>query len=202
MLLRALRHGHQQAKHAWFSVTASDDRVAFPSAGLGDIAMRNETFAFALTLALFCAGSSALAEDPAPAQIPDATPPAASSRYSFNRVENGFLRLDNQSGQIAYCSPVSVGWACQAVPEDRAALEKEIARLQDEVASLKTEVAALREPPPAPRSPAELSPPADKSDDAAKLRADMERARAALEHAWRGLVEMIMTFQKDMMRKS
>jgi len=160
--------------------------------------MRKTTFAFAVTLALCCAGLSALAQEPAP----DAALPAAGpSRYSFNRVDNGFLRLDNQSGQVAFCGQHAVGWACEAVPEDRAALEKEIARLQDEVTSLKREVASLREPPPPPRPPAELSPPADNHDDAAKLREDMERARAALEHAWRGLVDMIITFQKDMMRK-
>ena len=98
------------------------------------------------------------------------------------------------------------------MPEERAAYEKEIARLQDEVASLKSEVvglksevAALREPPP-PRPPADLtkpdtSPPAAMSDDAIKLRADMERARVALEHAWQRLVDIIVTFQKDMLRK-
>jgi hypothetical protein len=171
--------------------------------------------ALALALTLFCAVSPAPAEEPVPDAAPPpaqevtpqplqgATPPASSSRYTFNRVDGGFLRLDNNSGTVAFCSSHSVGWACQAVPEDRAALEKEIARLQDEVASLKTQIAALREPPPPPppRPPAELAPPADKRDDAAKLREDMERARVALENAWRRLVDMIVTFQKDMMRK-
>ena len=152
--------------------------------------MRKTTFAAAVTLALCCASSPVMAEGP----VQDAGP----NRYSFNRVDNGFLRLDNQSGQVAYCGQHAVGWACEAVPEDRAALEKEIARLQDQVASLKQEVASLREPP---RPPAELSPASDNRDDAAKLREDMERARAALEHALRGLVDMIITFQKDMMRK-
>src|SRR5476651_1006998 len=151
--------------------------------------MRNLTLAIAAVLA--CVAS------PAPAQ--DGAPPNVASRYSFNRVDDGFLRLDNSSGQIAFCSPHAVGWACQAVPEDRAALEKEIARLQGEVTSLKSEVAALREPPPPP--PADLTPPTtDKSEDATKLREDLERARAAFEHAWRRLVEMILNFQKDMMR--
>jgi len=151
--------------------------------------MRNLTRAIAVGLA--CAALPAFAED--------ATPPTGTGRYTFNRVNDGFLRLDNQSGQVAYCSPNSVGWACQAVPEDRAALEKEIARLQEQVAGLKTEIATLREPPRRPQ--AELTPPANQHDDAAKLREDMERARVALENAWRRLVDMIVTFQKDMMRK-
>ncbi len=154
--------------------------------------MRNLTLAIAAVLA--CAASPALAQD--------ATPPNVPSRYSFNRVDDGFLRLDNSSGQIAFCNAHTVGWACQAVPEDRAALEKEIARLQDEVASLKSEVAALRAPPPPPRPPADLTPPTtDRSEDATKLREDLARARAAFENAWRRLVEMIVNFQKDMMRK-
>jgi len=138
-----------------------------------------------ILVGLACA-SPVLAQEP--------VPPAGAARYSFNRVSDGFLRLDNVSGQVAHCTPNSFGWACQAVPEDRAALEKEIARLQDEVAGLKTEIAGLR-------PPADLSLPAEKRDDAAKLREDMERARVALENAWRRLVDMIVTFQKDMMRK-
>jgi len=156
--------------------------------------MRNLTLTTAIVLA--CAAS------PASAQAPGGAQPNLPSRYSFNRVDDGFLRLDNSSGQISFCSPHAIGWACQAVPEDRAALEKEIARLQDEVASLKTEIAALREPPPPPRPPADLTPPTtDKSEDATKLRQDLERARAAFENAWRRLVEMIVNLQKDMMRK-
>ncbi|HZL41010.1 MAG TPA: hypothetical protein VFC45_12120 [Pseudolabrys sp.] len=149
--------------------------------------MRTVTLAIAAVLA--CATS------PAPAQ--DAPVP---SRYSFNRVGDGFVRLDNVSGQVAFCSPHTVGWACEAAAEDRAALEKEIARLQDEVAGLRREVADLREPPP-PRPPADLTPES-KNDNARQLREDVARARVALENAWRRLVEMIVTFQQDMMRKS
>ena len=154
-----------------------------------DIAMPNLRLAIAVLLG--CAATSALAQD--------GKPPDAPLRYSFNRVDDGFLRLDNSSGQIAFCSPRTVGWACQAVPEDRAALEKEIARLQDVVTGLKTEIAALRAPPP-PRPPAELTP-APKSDEAKQLRDDIRRARAAIEDVWRRLVEMIVNFQKDMMPK-
>ena len=92
------------------------------------------------------AGSSQVQPQQAPAEIQESAPPASSSRYSFNRVDNGFLRLDNESGQVAYCNPRAVGWACQAAAIDRAALETEIASLQKQVASLKkldTEIAQL-----------------------------------------------------------
>ena len=105
---------------------------------------------------------------------------AFASRYSFNRVDDGFLRLDHATGQIAYCSAHTVGWACQAVPEDRAALEREIGRLQDEVAALKKEVAELRaQPPPAPRPAA--APP--RRTRRRPPRAGQERRRQAAEPA-------------------
>ena len=68
------------------------------------------------------------------------------------------------------------------------------------------ELAALREPPLPPRPPAELAPrPPDvtarESEDARRLREDIERARGAIENAWRRLVDMLVNFQKDMMRK-
>jgi len=166
-----------------------------------------------LTIAGLIAGAAfaAFAEDNPTAQTDgSANPPA---RYSFKPVDDGFVRLDNVSGQMSFCNAHAVGWACQAVPEDRAALEKEIARLQDQVvglkdqvASLQGELAALREPPLPPRPPAELAPrPPDvtarESEDARRLREDIERARGAIENAWRRLVDMLVNFQKDMMRK-
>jgi hypothetical protein len=155
----------------------------------------------AIAIVLVCMASPALAQTQIQNLDQDAPQPNVSNRYTFNRINDGFLRLDNSSGHVAFCSPNSVGWACQAVPEDRAALEKEIARLQDELANLKNEVAALREPLLPPRPPTDLTPHSDKSGDAAKLREDIERARVAIEGAWHRLVDMIVTFQKDMMRK-
>jgi cell division protein FtsB len=144
-------------------------------------------------------GAAVLIGTVLPALAQDGAQPNVPGRYSFNRVDDGFLRLDTTSGQVAFCSPHTAGWACLAAPEDRAALEKEIARLQDEVASLKQEIANLREPPP-PRPPADVTPQGQ-NDNAVQLRKDLARARAAIEHAWQRLVEMIVNFQKDMMGK-
>jgi hypothetical protein len=177
----------------------------------GDAAMRRILIA---AVVLACPMLPALAQAPeagAPPASQSETSPSSpaenvaahAGRFSFKRVEGGFVRLDSQTGQVALCSARVAGWACEMAPEDRVALDKEIGRLQDEVNNLKQQLAAVHEPPP-PRPPAELSPslpPSEKSDDAARLREDMDRARSALENAWRRLVDMIVNFQKDMMRK-
>ena len=154
---------------------------------------------------------------PAPAQSPAQTQvrpqesplPAPTSRYSFNRVENGFLRLDSESGEVAYCTAQASGWACQTVAINRAPIDREIARLRDEISSLKKEVATLREPPP-PRPPADLTPPAEGKKDAEVMiklptHDDIARAREITREfvgdAWRRLVEMLTTVQKDIMRR-
>ncbi len=113
------------------------------------------TMRLVIALGLACAAAPTLvqgqtAEPSAPqgqvqGQAEEAPPPNPQGRYSFNRVDDGFLRLDTVTGQVASCSRHSAGWVCQAVPEERAALEKEIARLQDQVTGPQNEVAALRE---------------------------------------------------------
>ena len=137
--------------------------------------------------------------------------PQTPGRFSLSRVEGGFLRLDSVTGHMSFCSPHTVGWACAAVPEDRAALDDEIARLQRELGKLKDEIARAQLPPEPPRPPGDIPPQAGQDQnkaqgqDDARLRLpnreEMERARAALERAWQHLVDMITQFQKDMMKK-
>jgi hypothetical protein len=157
-----------------------------------------------------------------PVQPNDDDPAASASggRFTFNRIDNGFLRLDTQNGQVAYCRTQTAGWSCQAVPENRSELDadvarlqsdvtalkilrSDIARLQDEIAALRREVAALKDPPP-PRPPADLAPPDKGGDVVIKLptQDDVARARAFIEKTWQRLVEMITAVQKDMMQKS
>jgi hypothetical protein len=160
---------------------------------------------------MVAAGDSAPAQDTpqqAPAPAPGEALVKGPGRYSFSRVDGGLLRLDSVSGQVTVCSQHAAGWACQAVPEERAALEKEIGRLQDEVAGLKAEVAALRaqamlEAQP-PRPPADLTPVPDKSDGATAKSPTADRiesARVAIGKAWQRLVDMIVGLKNDVMRK-
>jgi hypothetical protein len=150
---------------------------------------------------------------------PESDGPAARAdggRFTFNRIDNGYLRLDIQSGQVAYCRAQTDGWSCQAAPENRADLESDVTRLQadladlkvlksdvmrlqDEIAALRRELAALREP----RPPADLSPPDKGGDVVIKLptHEDVARARSFIEKTWQRLVEMITAVQKDIMQR-
>jgi len=125
--------------------------------------------------------------------------PSSTGRFSFAPADGGYLRLDSTTGQVSFCSQRTAGWACQLVPDDRAALDAEIARLQGEISKLKAETAEAA--PPRPQ--AELTPRSGNDDSTLRFptREEMERARAAVERAWRHMVEMIYDFQKDVMKK-
>lgn len=153
-----------------------------------------------LTAVLGCGAAAALAQAPLlpPVDSPSAAaPPAPATRWSFRRVDDGFVRLDNRTGHVAHCTPRTAGWACQAVPEDRAALEKQIARLQDELAALKKEIAQLRAAPPPPPPPEKKSPGVSLK---MPTRNDIARARDYLADTWHRLVQMIVQFQHDVLR--
>lgn len=146
------------------------------------------------------------AQDQVPAAIREnlALPPPPRGRFSFAPVDEGFLRFDHKSGDVALCKAQNGAWSCDAVPDSSAARQKEIADLRDQVAALQTEVASLRAPPPPPPHPVppQTVPPApDDQTGSITLKQDIARARGFIADAWRRLVDMIDTLQKDMMRK-
>src|SRR3954454_14674839 len=69
-------------------------------------------------------------------------------RYTFHRIEDGYLRFDGRSGQVSTCARKPTGWICQVVPDERNALESEIARLQGDNVALKRELLSHNLPLP------------------------------------------------------
>jgi small-conductance mechanosensitive channel len=140
-----------------------------------------------------------LAVQPALAQGP--SPENEDNRYTFNRADDGYLRLDGRTGQVSICTRRPVGWACQAAPDERTALESEIARLQGENVSLKKELIARNVPLPGMVKP---EPPAAKTEEP-RLQlpsdAELNKMMTFVEKVWRRLVEMILTMQRDMLNK-
>jgi hypothetical protein len=136
-------------------------------------------------------------------------PEAENGRYTMSPVADGVIRLDTRTGAISTCNNSATGWACYAVPDERAALDAEIGRLQADNEQLKAKLAA-REPTvtgkidePLPKTDS-LKQPEPKVADGERgieiplpSNRDMDRAMTFIEQTWRRLVEMANRMQKD-----
>jgi hypothetical protein len=150
--------------------------------------------AVALAIAAVCLSAPVLADD--------ATPDTNGGRYTLNKVTDGFVRLDTQTGEVALCGQRTVGWACLAAPEDRAAFESEIARLRSENAALKQALLSHGLPLPSGAIP---EPPAGHNNDIT-IRlpddTDIDRAVAYVGRLWNRFVDAVNRAQKQMLNKS
>jgi hypothetical protein len=138
-----------------------------------------------------------------PASAEDA-PPAPENdeaRYTFSKVTDGFLRLDTKTGEVSLCSQQTVGWACVAVPDDRALLENEIARLRAENGALKKDLLARGLPLPPGAMP---EPPPLRPDRAPYWsdRSNLDRMMAFAHRLWHRLVEAIARAQRQVLNRS
>jgi hypothetical protein len=147
---------------------------------------------------LFAAAGYALLCGPACPQ--GAQPDNEESRFSFFRADDGYLRLDGRTGQVSLCTRRQAGWLCQALPEERAAFEAEIARLQLENAALKKEV--LSHDLPLPPDVAPEQPPAAGRGPPAPIDHEVNQIMSVIEDVWRRVVAMIVSVQRDLLRKS
>src|SRR5712672_3576158 len=147
---------------------------------------------------------------PATAQ---SVPELENGRYALSPVADGVIRLDTRTGAVSTCNNSGAGWACYAVPDERAALDAEIGRLQADNEKLKAELASR-----APTVTGKTEEPLPKSDSLKKSEPkvaegerkieiplpsdrDMDRMMSFLEQAWRRLVEMANRMQKDVTGK-
>src|SRR3954462_1115362 len=90
-------------------------------------------FAIAAAGAISClAGTSAVAAQGAP--------DSENGRYVLSTLGEGVLRLDTRTGAVSTCNNSSSGWACYAVPDERAALDAEIGRVQSDHEKLETQL--------------------------------------------------------------
>ncbi|HVD83514.1 MAG TPA: hypothetical protein VNC42_04690 [Bradyrhizobium sp.] len=162
--------------------------------------------AIAAAAVLFCLGGSGSATA---ASMPD----TENGRYALAPVADGVLRLDTRTGAVSTCNNTGTGWACYAVPDERAALDAEIGRLQADNEKLRTELAARE-----PTVPGKIDEPLPKADSLKKPEPkvaegerkieiplpsdrDMDRMMSFLERAWRRLVDIANRMQKDVAGK-
>jgi hypothetical protein len=136
-------------------------------------------------------------------------PEGENGRYTLSTTADGALRLDTRTGTVSTCSNAGAGWACYAVPDERAAMDAEIGRLQAENERLKAELAS-REPTVSgkieealPKSDSLKKSEPKVTENERKIEIplpsdrDMDRMMSFLEQAWRRLVEMANRVQRD-----
>jgi hypothetical protein len=143
-------------------------------------------------------------------------PETENGRYALSPTGDGVLRLDTRTGAVSTCNNSGAGWACYAVPDERAAMDAEVGRLQADNERLKADNEKLkaqlaeREPTVAGK----IEEPLPKSDSLKKSEPkvaegerkieiplpsdrDMDRMMSFLERAWRRLIEMANRVQRD-----
>jgi hypothetical protein len=76
---------------------------------------------------------------------------ASGTTYTLRETADGLVMVETATGAVAACRRDVGGWRCDAVADERRALQGEIGRLQAEVRRLKAELAAARAGPEAPR---------------------------------------------------
>jgi hypothetical protein len=138
----------------------------------------------------------------------DSAPDTANGRYTLAPAADGVIRLDTRTGAVSNCNNNGNGWACYAVPDERAAMDEEIGRLQAENESLKARLAERETTAPGkneealPKSDKQPAPP-KAADGERKIEIplpsdqDMDRVMSFVERAWRRLMEMANRIQKD-----
>ena len=158
-----------------------------------------------------------------PLQSPD-------GRFALYRIDDGFVRLDRRTGEVAACSRRADGWACDAAAEERTAFDQKLERLQRDNAVLKQALLdrglplpdgmagiASAAPPAAeaapsggalvPRPPqtvppaASMAPKAGEADRAAREEVEIDRIMNIANRVWRRVVDMARTMQRDLQGK-
>jgi hypothetical protein len=146
----------------------------------------------------------------------DSAPDTANGRYTLAPAADGVIRLDTRTGAVSNCNNNGNGWACYAVPDERAAMDETIGRLQAENEKLKAQLASANagktdealpksDKQDAPKT-AQGQPQGDRQGER-KIEIplpsdqDMDRMMSFLERAWRRLIDMANRVQKDVSGK-
>jgi hypothetical protein len=137
-------------------------------------------------------------------------PDTENGRYALSTTADGVLRLDTRTGTVSTCNNnTGAGWACYAIPDERAAMDAEIGRLQAENEKLKADLAqrdptitgktdeALPKSDSLKKGEPKVAEGARKFEIPLPSDQDMDRVMSFVERAWRRLVEMANRVQRD-----
>ena len=104
---------------------------------------------------------------------------AESSRFQLERTENGFVRLDRETGAMSLCREEGGSLACRMAADERAAYEKELDLLGERVTALEKRLDT---------QPASKALPGE---------AEIEQSLSIMERFMRRFMEIIQDFTTE-----
>ena len=107
---------------------------------------------------------------------------AAVNRYTMEKTETGFVRLDTRTGEMSICTEQGGQLVCRLAADERRALEEILADLSARVDALEQHL--------------EGPLPMDKSTDIPD-EAEIDRALGAMEKLMRSFSGMVDEFRRD-----
>jgi hypothetical protein len=159
--------GNPSACHEFSPLSPQTERSGIPNHGC--FAIRSSDFIEEARMPRLITRFAALvlvamAVSQAHAQAPETAP----GRYMMSPADNGFVRLDRRTGEMAFCQRRDGRWACEpmdppgaapqsddpsAVDSELQDLRRENRRLRDEIARLDNQMGLGNAPPPRARGP-------------------------------------------------
>jgi len=126
-----------------------------------------------------------------------ARPDSEAGRNILKKVEDGFLRVERESGATSLCRQRDARWVCEAVADDRVALEEEVDRLVRENGELAREIGRLKE-----RIARLEGGSVSRSDDEQPLfdvptNKDVDRAMESFDKMMRRLLDTMKELRED-----
>ena len=112
----------------------------------------------------------------------------AADRYTLEKTEDGYVRLDTQTGEMSVCRQEGAELVCRLAADERKALEDEIDRLGSRLGDVEKRLTALESSPYL--NPGELLPSEEQLD----------KSLDTMEKFFRRFMEVMRDVEKDATR--
>ncbi|GAB1580917.1 MULTISPECIES: hypothetical protein [Phyllobacteriaceae] len=102
-------------------------------------------------------------------------------RYTMEKTDKGYVRLDTKTGDVSVCSEQSGQMVCRLAADDRRAYEDDLAALNERVKKLEEQVAAFGKLPPVVR-------------DTLPSEEEFEKTMSYMERFFRRFMDIVRSF--------
>lgn len=106
-------------------------------------------------------------------------------RFTMEKTPDGYVRMDNGTGQMSLCKENGAQLVCQLAADDRDAFQDEVARLQEKLDAVEKRVAALETGIGAPSS----SMPTEE---------DFDKTMSYMQRFFRGFIDIVKELDRDL----